>query len=54
MNIIGRGILKIEVGDLLKQLRTMESVHANSSKESLDAVAQFGKLFAGQVWDTYL
>ena len=49
----GKGILKIEIGDFIKQLRTMKALNAESTKESLSAVSKFGKLFAGEVWETY-
>ncbi|MEO8146682.1 MAG: GMC family oxidoreductase N-terminal domain-containing protein [Bacteroidia bacterium] len=49
----GKGILKIAIGDFLKQLQTMKALHADNNKESLSAVAKFGKLFAGEVWETY-
>ena len=36
------------------QLTTMKAVNAGSKTEGLEAVAKFGKLFAGNVWDTYV
>ena len=49
----GKGILKIAMGDFLKQLQTMKAINADNTKESVSAVAKFGKLFAGEVWETY-
>jgi cholesterol oxidase len=49
----GKGILKIEMGDFIKQLQTMKAIHADNAKESLTSVSKFGKLFAGEVWETY-
>lgn len=49
----GKGILKIEMGDFIKQLQTMKAIHADNAKESLSSVSKFGKLFAGEVWETY-
>lgn len=49
----GKGILKIAIGDFIKQLQTMKAIHADNSKESISAVSKFGKLFAGEVWETY-
>ncbi len=49
----GKGILKIAIGDFIKQLQTMKAIHADNTKESLSAVSKFGKLFAGEVWETY-
>lgn len=49
----GKGILKIAIGDFMKQLQTMKAINADTTKESISAVAKFGKLFAGEVWETY-
>ncbi|MFY9151882.1 MAG: GMC oxidoreductase [Prolixibacteraceae bacterium] len=49
----GKGILKIAVSDFMKQLQTMKSIHADTNKESIGAVSKFGKLFAGEIWETY-
>ncbi|HAQ20765.1 MAG TPA: GMC family oxidoreductase [Prolixibacteraceae bacterium] len=49
----GKGILKIAIGDFIKQLQTMKAIHADNTGESLRAVSKFGKLFAGEVWETY-
>jgi len=50
--ILGRGILKIELRDFIKQLSTMQSIHAQ--KEGFKTLSSFGKFFAGNVWDTYV
>jgi cholesterol oxidase len=52
-NVKGKGILKIEIGDFIKQLKTMKAIHGDTTKESISAVTKFGKLFAGEVWETY-
>ena len=49
----GKGILKIAMGDFIKQLTTMKAIHADSAGESVNSVSKFGKLFAGEVWQTY-
>jgi len=49
----GKGILKIAIGDFIKQLQTMKSIHADDTNESISAVSKFGKLFAGEVWEAY-
>ncbi len=49
----GKGILKIAMGDFLKQLLTMKAIHTDNTEESISSVSKFGKLFAGEVWDTY-
>jgi cholesterol oxidase len=50
--ILGKGKLKIEIKDFVKQLSTMKAI--NTDKGGLKAVATFGKFFAGNVWDTYV
>lgn len=52
-SVKGKGILKIAIGDFIKQLQTMKSIHADDNKESISAVTKFGKLFAGEVWEAY-
>ena len=52
-NVKGKGILKIAMGDFIRQLQTMKAIHTDNTKESISAVSKFGKLFAGEVWDTY-
>jgi len=52
-NIKGKGILKIAMSDFIKQLKTMKPIHGDAKKESISAISKFGKLFAGEVWDTY-
>ncbi len=52
-NVKGKGILKIAIGDFMKQLKTMKAINADNTKESISAVSKFGKLFAGEVWETY-
>ncbi len=49
----GKGILKIAMGDFIRQLQTMKAINADNTKESLSSVSKFGKLFAGEVWETY-
>ncbi len=49
----GKGILKIAMGDFINQLKTMKPIHSDTMKESIDVVSKFGKLFAGEVWETY-
>jgi cholesterol oxidase len=49
----GKGILKIAMSDFIRQLRTMKSIYADDTKESISAVSKFGKLFAGEVWEAY-
>lgn len=50
--VLGKGKLKIEIKDFVKQLSTMKAI--NTDKGGLKAVATFGQFFAGNVWDTYV
>ncbi len=52
-DVKGKGILKIAMGDFIKQLQTMKAIHADNTKESINSVSKFGKLFAGEVWEAY-
>lgn len=52
--IIGKGILKIEINDFRKQLTTIKATNTDVATEKLAAIAKFGKLFAGNVWETYV
>ncbi|PXY46466.1 GMC oxidoreductase [Flavobacterium hydrophilum] len=52
-NTIGKGILKIAIGDFMKQLQTMKAIYPDNNKECINAVTKFGKLFAGEVWETF-
>ena len=51
--VLGKGILKIEITDFAEQLTTMKPLNANGLLEKTEALAHFGKLFAGDVWETY-
>ena len=52
-NVLGTGKLRIKVADFTKQMTTMKAIHPDSKVKGAQAVAKFGKLFAGEVWDTY-
>lgn len=51
--LIGKGILHIKPTDFAKQMTTMEVTHATSYGQKLEAMAQFGKFFAGVLWESY-
>jgi len=51
--VLGRGILKIEIGDFAKQATTMKSVHALSPSDGKRTILKFGHYFAGNLWNTY-
>ncbi len=52
--VIGKGKLKIEVGDFAKQLTTMRAINIEKGKSGLKSLTSFGKFFAGNVWDTFV
>ncbi len=52
-NILGKGKLKIEIVDFIKQLTTMRSINVQKGS-GLKAITSFGKYFAGNVWDTFI
>ncbi len=48
-----RGILRIKPLDFAKQVRTLKPIGGGSHIERASAVAKFGALFAGQLFDVY-
>jgi cholesterol oxidase len=48
-----RGILRIKPLDFAKQVRTLKPIGGTSHIERANAVAKFGALFAGQLFDIY-
>lgn len=50
---VGRGILKIHPKDFATQLRTFKITNAGSIVRRLKAAADFGRFFAGALYDTY-
>jgi cholesterol oxidase len=51
--VIGAGILRLGVGDLAHLLSTMRPVGTHSATSGAKAVLDFGKFFAGELWQTY-
>jgi cholesterol oxidase len=51
--VLGQGILKIAPADFARQMRTMSAVNANSLTERVEALARFGKFFAGVLFESY-
>ena len=51
--ILGKGMLKIEIDDFLRQMTTTKALHARNKLQGVGAVQKFGKLFAGNIWQTY-
>ncbi|MCF6202450.1 MAG: GMC family oxidoreductase N-terminal domain-containing protein [Methylococcaceae bacterium] len=52
-NVHGKGILKILPVDFAKQMMTMQARNAPSKLEAVEAVAKFGRFFAGVVYESY-
>lgn len=48
-----RGVLKILLSDFAKQVRTIKGLGGRSPLDRANAVAKFGALFAGQLFDIY-
>lgn len=51
--VVGAGILSLGVMDLVDLLRSMRATGTGSRSEALEAVGGFGRLFLGELWDTY-
>lgn len=51
--VIGRGILHIEPADFAKQMTTLRVDNAANREQELEAMARFGKFFAGILWESY-
>ena len=51
--LVGRGVLHIATIDFLRQLRTMEVTGTVGVMEALRWQARFGRLFAGELFETY-
>jgi len=51
--VLGKGILYIQVLDFARQLTTMNIINAPDRKLRLKYLAKFGKYFAGSLWDIY-
>jgi cholesterol oxidase len=51
--LIGKGILRLTPADFAKQLQTMQALGAKDKVERLTALARFGALFAGPLFEVY-
>jgi len=50
--VLGKGILRITPTDFMRQMTTMRATNARGRK-ALEATAEFGKFFAGALFETY-
>jgi len=51
--VVGKGILHIEASDFLRQMTTLQVTGTDNKQQRLEAVAKFGKYFAGELFDVY-
>ena len=51
--VVGRGVLRILPKDFATQMRTFKITNAGSLVRRLKAAAEFGRFFAGALYDTY-
>jgi cholesterol oxidase len=51
-SVLSKGILRITPSDFMRQLTTMRATNARGRK-ALEAQAEFGRFFAGALFDTY-
>ncbi len=52
--VVGAGVLTLGVMDLADLLSTVEVPNAANLGEKLAAIGRFGRLFAGELWDSYV
>jgi cholesterol oxidase len=52
-HVIARGILIIRPEDFIKQLSTMKALNATTAQQRLEAIARYGKSFAGALFDVF-
>lgn len=51
--VVGAGILKLGVDDLVDLVSTMRATNAFSVSDKVEVFTTFGRLFMGELWDTY-
>uniref|UniRef100_UPI003F9BDA11 alpha/beta fold hydrolase n=2 Tax=Pseudomonas TaxID=286 RepID=UPI003F9BDA11 len=51
--VIGSGVMHIKPADFAKQMTTMKVLNARNERERIEALARFGKFFAGILWESY-
>ncbi len=53
-NLVGRGILKIDPLDFMKQMTTIKAVNGKNIKERMKATLKFSQFFAKKLYATYI
>lgn len=51
--VVGAGVLTLGVQDLIELLGTMRATGTTDTAEKVEAFGTFGRLFMGELWDTY-
>ncbi len=51
--VVGAGILRLGVDDLIDLVSTMQVEHTDSADAKAQAFTTFGRFFLGELWDTY-
>lgn len=51
--VLGQGIMRIAVGDFMRQLTTMRATDVADRRQALEVKANFGRFFAGTLLETY-
>ncbi len=51
--MLGKGVMRIELEDFARQLMTIKVSNAANLAEQAEALARFGKFFAGVLWESY-
>lgn len=51
--VVGAGVLRLGVEDLVRLVSTMRATHAEGLGEQTRVLGRFGRFFLGQLWDTY-
>ena len=52
--VIGAGVLKLGIDDLIRMLGTVRVANARSGHDEMAGLARFGRFFFGQLWDSYV
>ncbi len=52
--VVAAGVLTLGVADLVHLLASMEVVNASSAGERAATLANFGRFFMGELWDSYI
>ncbi len=51
--VVGAGVIYIKREQLIGLIPTIHATNTTSKKESLKILADFGRFFMGEIWDTY-